>query len=40
MDHNITIGKDPILGDEDQIVTVVILTSSTGKESSSRFHRT
>ena len=32
MDLNITVGKDPISRGENQIVTVVILNSLTGKE--------
>lgn len=32
MDLNITVGKDPISHGENQIVTVVVLNSSTGKE--------
>lgn len=37
MDLNITVGKDPISRGENQIVTVVVLNSSTGKELDSRF---
>lgn len=40
MDLNITVGKDPISRGENQIVTVVVLNSSTGKELDSRFYGT
>lgn len=40
MDLNITVGKDPISRGENQIVTVVVWNSSTGKELDSRFYGT
>ncbi|HKQ21655.1 MAG TPA: hypothetical protein VJS91_06420 [Nitrososphaeraceae archaeon] len=40
MDLNITVRKDPISHGENEIVTEVVLNSSTGKELDSRFYGT
>lgn len=37
MDLNITVGKDPFSLGENQLITVAVLNSSTGKELDSRF---
>lgn len=40
MDLNITVGKDPFSLGENQLITVAVLNSSTGKELDSRFYGT